>query len=110
MTPESSGWCMRLRALGRVKRLPLVPRAAMRRAHAGGLADDVGADVGATNFIVSMMPRPAETLPPGRVDVDVDVVLGVLVGEEEELRDDEVGDLVGDGPPRKMMRSLSRRE
>jgi hypothetical protein len=25
ITPPSSGWCMRLRALGRVKRLPLVP-------------------------------------------------------------------------------------
>jgi hypothetical protein len=29
----------------------------------------------------------------------VDVGLGVFVGEEEELGDDEAGEFVGDGPP-----------
>ena len=32
----------------------------------------------------------------GRVDVEVDVLVGVLALEEEHLRDDQVGGLVGD--------------
>jgi hypothetical protein len=32
MTPERRGWCMRLRALVRAKRLPLVPEQARRLA------------------------------------------------------------------------------
>ena len=35
--------------------------------------------------------------PPGRVDVEGDVLAGVLGLEVEELGDDDVGDLVVDG-------------
>ena len=45
-----------------------------------------------------------------RVDVDRDVLVGVLRLEVEELRDDEVRDLVVDRRSEKDDRSLSRRE
>ena len=39
---------------------------------------------------------PALTLPPGRVDVERDVLVGVLAFEEQQLRDDQVRGLVVD--------------
>ena len=39
---------------------------------------------------------PAVTEPPGRVDVEPDVLLGILALEVEQLRGDEVGDVVVD--------------
>jgi hypothetical protein len=39
---------------------------------------------------------PAVTTPPGRVDVQADVLLGVLGLEEQHLGDDHVGHVVVD--------------
>ena len=46
--------------------------------------------------IASYIARPAVTLPPGTVDVHVDVLLRVLLLEEEQLRDDEVRQVIVD--------------
>ena len=43
------------------------------------------------------MASPAVMTPPGRVDVHVDVAVRVLAIKEEQLRDDDVGNLVIDG-------------
>ena len=47
------------------------------------------------NFIVSMMPEPRRHASAGRVDVELDVGLGIIVGEEQHLRDDRVGRFIG---------------
>ena len=43
------------------------------------------------------MASPEVTDPPGRVDVEMDVLLGVLGLQEQELRDHEIRDVVVDG-------------
>ena len=46
---------------------------------------------------MSMMPKPGRDAAAGGVDVELDVALGVVVGEEQHLGDDGVGRLIGDG-------------
>jgi hypothetical protein len=45
----------------------------------------------------------------GRVDVERNVLVGILALEVEQLGHDQVGDVSSIGVPRKMMRSLSSR-
>ena len=49
-----------------------------------------------TNFIVSYTANKAVMSPAGRVDVDADVLIGVLVLEVEQLGAHGVGDVVVD--------------
>jgi len=82
------------------QRAPLTGRPGREeeRAHGGGLADaergDGAADV--LHGVVDGEPRGDDA--PGAVDVEVDGLERVLGLEEEQLRDDERGRVVGDGP------------
>ena len=51
---------------------------------------------GLMNCIVSKIARPALTRAARRVDVERDVLVGVLALQEQQLRDDQVGGLVVD--------------
>ena len=79
-------------------------------AHAGSHSDAVRHDIALEKIDRVVDRHAARHHAAGRVDVDMDVLLRVLHLEEEELGDDEVGDVVVDGVPMKMMRSLRRRE
>ena len=64
--------------------------------HAGGLADAVGRDVAGDELHRVVDGEAGGDDAPGRVDVDGDVLLGVLRLEEEELGDDDARDVVVD--------------
>ena len=66
-------------------------------AHAGGLPDDVGADVAGDELHRVDDAEPGGDAAAGRIHVEVDVGVAILVGEEEDLSDDQRGDLVADG-------------
>ena len=90
------GWCIRIRAWGRAKRLPVRAGAEQELAHRGGEAHADGADVGADELHGVVDGHAGGDRATGRVDVEPDVLLGVLALEVEELGGDQVGDLVVD--------------
>ena len=80
------------------------------RAHAGRLADAVGGHVAGDVLHRVVNAQARRHRAAGRVDVQVDVGLGVVELQEQHLRHDQVGAAVVDRRPcRKMMRSLSSR-
>ena len=91
MPPD--GWCIMIRACGSAYRLPVVPaqsrncpiEAAMPIADGGHVVVDELHRVVDRHAGVDRAAR--------RVDVEVDVALGVLGGEQQQLRADPVGDL-----------------
>ncbi len=90
-----------MRELGRAKRLPLVPASSRKRAHAGRLADAVGDHVVLDELHGVVDGQARGDGAAGRVDVELNILLRVLAGEEEHLRHDEVGDHVVDGRAQK---------
>ena len=84
-----------IRGLGRAKRLPAVPPQRIMAAADIPIPTqmvDTRADV-----LHDVVDRHAGVgHAPGRVDVELDVLLGVLGLEEEHLGDDQVGHLVVD--------------
>ena len=90
------GWWMRMRELGSAKRLPVRARGQEDRPHRGGLADADRLHVG-PDQLHGVVDRHARGGGAARaVDVDVDVLLGVLGLQEQELGDDQVRDHVVD--------------
>ena len=85
-----------MRELGRAKRLPGAPpredHGRCRHPHPDADGRHVGLDV--LHHVVDRHARVGQA--SRRVDVEVDVPLGVLGLEEEHLRDDQVGHLVVD--------------
>src|ERR1700686_375853 len=67
--------------------------------HRGGDAHADGADARLDVLHGVVDGEPGIHRTPRRVDVQPDVLLGILAGEEEQLRHDDVGDLVVDGRP-----------
>ena len=67
------------------------------RAHAGTLADAIGGDVAGDELHRVVDRHAGGDAAAGAIDVEVDVGLRVLLGEDEELGHDDVGDLVVDG-------------
>ncbi len=67
------------------------------RRHGGGQAHADGADPRLHVLHGVVDGEAGVDRPPGRVDVEPDVLLGVLAGQEEELGHDHVGHLVVDG-------------
>jgi hypothetical protein len=84
---------MRIRLLGRAKRLPLAPavRSSDRHSHADRL------DLGLDELHRVVDRQPGVDPAAGGVDVDRDVLVGILGLEMQELGDDQVGDLLVDG-------------
>ena len=83
-------------AFGRAKRLPLVPAERTRAAAGSGDADADRRDV-----ILDMLHRVHDgqsrrDRPAGRIDVERDLLLGIFGLQEEELGDDQVGEVVVD--------------
>ena len=77
-----------------------------RHAHAEADGRDVGLHV--LHRVVDRHPRVGRAA--GRVDVEPDVLVGILGLEEEELRGDQVRDGSSTSWPRKTIRSRSSRE
>jgi len=74
----------------------LLARAEQHGTHARRLPDADGADR-ATNVLHRVIHREAcRNDTAGRVDVQLNVLVRVLALEEQELRDDDVGDVVVD--------------
>src|SRR3954451_18970261 len=85
--------------LGVRQRHPLSFRAAGKeeRAHRHRGADTDGLHVGLDELHRVVDREPVVDRAPRRVDVDRDVLVGILGLQVQELRDDQVGDLVVDG-------------
>ena len=92
MPPD--GWCIMIRACGSAYRLPCVP------AHSRNWPIDAAMPI--ANVATSLLDELHGVVDrhagvdraTGRVDVEVDVALGVLRGEQQQLGADPVGDLV----------------
>ena len=95
-SPEISGWWISTRLLGSSVRLPLAPAASSTAAIDAAWPTQIGGDVG-LDVLHGVVDRQAGgDRAAGRVDVEGDVLLGVLRLEEEHLGDDQVGDVVVD--------------
>ncbi len=81
--------------IGQCETLALGTGAQQERAHAGGLTDAQGAHI-ALDEVHRVVDRHAGgDHAPGRVDVETDVLVGILRLEEQQLRHHQVGgDLV----------------
>ena len=90
------GWWISTRAFGSAVRMPGAPAASSTAAADAAWPTQVVATGGCRNVIVSGMANRPIMSPPGRVDVEVDRLLGVLGLEEQQLGHDQVGDLVVD--------------
>src|SRR3954462_1811709 len=85
--------------VGQREALAVGPGGEEHGAHAGGLTHADRLDVGPDELHGVVDGHPRRGGAARRVDVDVDVLLGVFSFEEEELRDDQVGHHVVDGRP-----------
>src|SRR5579863_1772996 len=70
-------------------------------AHAGSLADAIGDDVVLDELHGVIDGETGGNGAPRGVDVERDVLLGILALEEEHLGDDKIRDLVVDGSTKK---------
>ena len=85
-----------MRELGSENRLPFAPRRQQHRRHRRRLADAVRLHVGPDELHRVVDRQPGRDRPARAVDVEQDVLVGVLGLEEQHLRDDQVGDRVVD--------------
>ena len=86
-----------IRPCGKAIPLALGAGGQEQRAHAGALADAVGGDVAGDPLHRVVDRHAGGDAAAGAVDVQVDVGLGVLVGQDQHLGDDQVGHVVVDG-------------
>ena len=107
--PEE-GWCIRIRLLGSAERLPCAPPASSSEPIDIAMPTHIVLHVGLDEVHRVEDREPGVDRAAGRVDVERDVLLRVDRLQVQQLRDDDVRDLVVDREPRKMMRSLSSRE
>src|SRR5262245_63225030 len=84
--------------VGQCKTLASVPRRKEQRAHARRLADAKGRYVGLDELHGVVDGEARRHRPARRVDVEEDVLVGILRLEKEELRHDQVGGHLGDRP------------
>ena len=98
-----------MRALGRANRFPSSPGQEYR-SHTGAEPHAEGGHVGLDHLHGVVDGQPGVDHSPRGVDVELDVLIGVLMRQEQHLGDDQVGDWSSTGVPRKMMRSFSSRE
>ena len=90
------GWWMRMRLLGSAERLPLRAAGQQQRAHRHRDPAHRRGDVGLDEAHRVVDRQPGVDDPARRVDVELDVLLGILGLEVQQLRHDEVGDVVVD--------------
>ena len=92
------GWWIMTRELGRQKRLPASPGGEQQRAHARRLADAQRRHVGLDELHGVVDRQARRNRAAGRVDVEEDVLVGILRLEEQQLRHDQVGGDLGHRP------------
>ena len=90
------GWCRRIRAWGRAKRLPLVPGRQQHGRRRGRLAEAEGRHVGLDELHGVVDGEQGGDVAARRVDVEVDVLVRLLGLQEEQLGADQVGHRVVD--------------
>ena len=96
--------------VGQREALAVGARREQHRAHRRRLADADRLHVGPDELHRVVDREPGRGRAARAVDVEVDVLLGILGLEEQQLRDDQVRHHVVDGVPMKTMLSLRRRE
>src|SRR5262249_36902592 len=67
------------------------------RAHGGGPSDADGCDIALDDLHSVIYGKASGDAAAGAVDVEVDVAVGILAREDEELGDDEVCEVIVDG-------------
>jgi hypothetical protein len=82
---------------GKRKAFALRARGEQHRAHAGGLADAIGVHVAGHVLDGVVNREPRRDAAAGRIDVEMHVLLRIGHLEEQQLRDDDVGDLIVHG-------------
>ncbi len=85
-----------MRECGRRVALALRAAGEQHRAHAGGLADAHGADVGLDELHRVVNRQSGADRPAGRIDVQRDVLVRIFRLQEQQLRDDQVRHVVLD--------------
>ena len=83
--------------IGQREALRLLAGREQHRGHRRGLAEADGLDIGLDVLHRVVDGQSGRDRAAGRVDVDGDVLLGILGLEEQQLRDDQVRDVVVDG-------------
>ena len=92
----ASGWWIMMRALGSACRLPWVPAAQQHGAHRSALPDAIRGHVAGDELHRVVDGQAGGDAAAGRIDVQVDVGLGVFRLQEQQLGDDAVGHFVVD--------------
>ena len=90
-------WWIRILAFGSAMRLPVRAAGQQQRAHAHRDADADRLHVGLDELHRVVDRQAGVDRAAGRVDVERDVLVGVLGLQVQELGHDQVGDLVVDG-------------
>ena len=90
------GWWMSTRECGSAKRFLGAPDGEQHGGHRGALTDADGRHVGLDVLHRVVDGQTARDRAARRVDVEADVLLGIGALEVQELRDDQVGDVVVD--------------
>ena len=88
------GWCIMMRACGSAARRPLRPAGQQEASHARRHAHAGGVHRRAEELHRVVNREACRDAAAGRVHVQVDVALRVVGIQEEQLRDDDVGDIV----------------
>ena len=109
-SPDIHGWWMSTRELGSEKRLPLVAGGQQHRGDRRRLADARGLHVGTDELHGVVDGEAGGDRAARAVDVEQDVLVGILGLEEQHLGDGQVGHVSSIGVPMKMMLSFSSRE
>ena len=92
----AEGWWIRSRLLGSENRLPLAPAGQQQRPHRHRDPDADRLDLGLDELHRVVDREAGVDRAAGAVDVDRDVLVGVLGLEVQQLGDDQVGDRVVD--------------
>ena len=92
----AEGWWIRIREFGSAARLPFVPAASSSEPIDIATPDAHRADVRLDELHRVVDRQPRVDAAAGRVDVERDVLFGILALEVQQLRDHEVRDLVVD--------------
>src|SRR5690606_33203670 len=104
------GWWIMILLLGRAYRRPLAPAARRNAPMDAASPTQMVLTSGLISLMVSWMAKPAVTLPPGLLMYRLMWALGSWASKKSSWATTRFATWSVMGPPKKMIRSLSRRE